>query len=416
MALPTGQIDATNLNTEVRAATSTTQISLSDQGVRTAAKKYSGQISFGDLQGKTYGSSVLFVGTTTSPAIHAYKWDKGFGTKYANPASTQVSCYTIFTPPSRAAVGATTGSATNRYTMMYPWSDASGFGTRFTLSGSYPSSLPGGSTGGDILCWNTPGNVVVISGSSTAPNVVAFVWSDSTGFGTKYADPPTSFPRTYCQTIAGARSNWDTYLNGSNVTDDFIFGSTTTSATEVLAWAFNDVTGWGSKYADPASLPIGSVYGIESDVFTVYAGTSSSSTSERRAWAADYTQGVGWGTAYSAMTTTHISSTPNGVSIPFVKTGSYTGAVSFALTSSPYIMVIGFNVGWGTKYTDPATLPTNSGEGVSFNNKIDLAVAHAVSPYITAYPWNNAFGTKYVDATTVPSGNGFGVHYFHTQI
>ena len=42
----------------------------------------------------------------------------------------------------------------------------------------------------------------------------------------------------------------------------------------------------------------------------------------------------------------------------------------------------------------------------------DIAVAHATSPRISAYPWSSGFGTKYSDPGTLPTGTGYGVAWF----
>ena len=60
--------------------------------------------------------------------------------------------------------------------------------------------------------------------------------------------------------------------------------------------------------------------------------------------------------------------------------------------------------GFGTKYTNPATLPTGNGSGVAFSPAgKDIAISHAGSPFITAYPWANGsgFGTKYANPNTL---------------
>ena len=39
-----------------------------------------------------------------------------------------------------------------------------------------------------------------------------------------------------------------------------------------------------------------------------------------------------------------------------------------------------------------------------------LAVAHDALPRITAYPWSSSgFGTKFADPATLPTGDGYGV-------
>jgi hypothetical protein len=71
--------------------------------------------------------------------------------------------------------------------------------------------------------------------------------------------------------------------------------------------------------------------------------------------------------------------------------------------------------GFGAKYTDPATLPTNDANGVAFSPSGEaIAVAFRSSPFIAAYPWDAAtgFGTKYSNpATAVPGFSGEAVAF-----
>ena len=40
-----------------------------------------------------------------------------------------------------------------------------------------------------------------------------------------------------------------------------------------------------------------------------------------------------------------------------------------------------------------------------------IAVSHSTSPYVTAYPWSAGFGTKYANPATLPTGDGRGVAF-----
>ena len=75
-------------------------------------------------------------------------------------------------------------------------------------------------------------------------------------------------------------------------------------------------------------------------------------------------------------------------------------AIAVSHSSSPYITAYPWSSsGFGSKYSDPATLPTNVGYNVAFSpSGAYIAVSHAGTPYITAYPWSaSGFGTKYSD-------------------
>ena len=42
---------------------------------------------------------------------------------------------------------------------------------------------------------------------------------------------------------------------------------------------------------------------------------------------------------------------------------------------------------------------------------IYLAVAHGTTPFVTAYPWSAGFGTKFTNPGTLPAGAGYGVAF-----
>ena len=92
----------------------------------------------------------------------------------------------------------------------------------------------------------------------------------------------------------------------------------------------------------------------------------------------------------------------------------YTGDLAVAHSTSNYITAYPWTsgTGFGTKYSDPSTLPAGDGGGVAFSpDGADLAVAHSTSPYISVYPWSSGFGTKYSDPSTLPTSNGYGVAF-----
>jgi hypothetical protein len=51
--------------------------------------------------------------------------------------------------------------------------------------------------------------------------------------------------------------------------------------------------------------------------------------------------------------------------------------------------------------------------GVAFNPSGNaIAVAHTSTPFVTAYPWSGSgFGTKYTDPATLPGSFGTGVAF-----
>ena len=85
--------------------------------------------------------------------------------------------------------------------------------------------------------------------------------------------------------------------------------------------------------------------------------------------------------------------------------------LAIAHATSPYVTAYPWSsAGFGVKFTDPATLPTGLGYGVDFSPAgTELAIAHATSPYVTAYPWSSAgFGTKFTNPATLPTAGHAG--------
>ena len=45
----------------------------------------------------------------------------------------------------------------------------------------------------------------------------------------------------------------------------------------------------------------------------------------------------------------------------------------------------------------------------------NIAVAHTTTPFISVYPWTGAFGTKVSDPATLPTNTGNGVAFTTTS-
>ena len=88
--------------------------------------------------------------------------------------------------------------------------------------------------------------------------------------------------------------------------------------------------------------------------------------------------------------------------------GGYSGDIAVVFQSTPYISVYPWDSGFGTKYSDPSTLPTATsvGRGVAFTpDGADIAVTHWDDssywlPSISVYRWSSGFGTKYSNPST----------------
>ncbi len=80
---------------------------------------------------------------------------------------------------------------------------------------------------------------------------------------------------------------------------------------------------------------------------------------------------------------------------------------------SPYVHVYLWNNGFGTKYSNPATIPTGTVRSVKFTSTGDtIAFAHANTPYISVYNWTtDGFGTRKSNPATIPDAEGRGVDF-----
>lgn len=415
MALPaSGPISFSDINAEIRRG-STATTSLGEAAVRTTADRAASNISisFSDLLGKTYGAATVFAAATGTTRAHAYRWSQGFGTKYSNPASLpNGSCYQVQANRKKTVVGFIQNTSTNRFMAFYPWSDSSGFGTRYTAPATYPLGSVISSLGNGTMTFSTDGNAVIVGSSSTAPTTQAWAWSDASGYGTKFSDPATSPPDAHALKL------YNDY-GGSNPPDDVVlFSAVSTDANRVSAWEFNSSTGWGAKKNAPASLPSSSAYSITSDIFSVIYGTQG--TGERRSVAYEFDFFSGFGTRYSTMASTVILANPYSCQLSWIRTGSFSPVVTYAWArttsglAAPGFVTIdwGYN-GWGSAYTSPAIgIPSADGNpnDTSFNLNIDVGIAHEGSPYMTIYPWSNGYGSKYADPSTLPDGYCIGMH------
>jgi hypothetical protein len=129
--------------------------------------------------------------------------------------------------------------------------------------------------------------------------------------------------------------------------------------------------------------------------YTVSAGVLSVSTTYY--WRVRYKDNNG---AYSAYSTPTEFTTAAAFISPYI---------AVAHSDSPFITAYPWSgSGFGTKFSDPATLPAGVGIGVAFSPDGDaIAVAHGTSPFITAYPWSGSgFGTKFSNPATLPAGLG----------
>ena len=224
---------------------------------------------------------------------------------------------------------------------------------------------------------------------STTPYISAYRFTSS-GFGTKFADPTT---------LPTGAGNGVAFTSAGDV---IAVAHTTTPF--ISAYSFSGA-GFETKFYDPATLPAGNGDAVaftsaDDAIALAHAGTPFISAYP---WSS-----TGFGTRFTDPATLP-ASLGNGVA--FNPAGT---ALAVAHNTSPNISVYPWSgSGFGTKFTNPATLPTGNGEGVTFNPAGDaIAVAHATTPFISAYPWSGSgFGTKFTNPATLPTSTGNGVAF-----
>lgn len=310
------------------------------------------------------------------------------------------------------------------YVTTYPFTNASGFGSKF----SDPATLPSMSVG-HAVDFDPSNESIAIGG---AYSISAYPWSSS-GFGTKFTDPTT--PNRYITRLKIAPSG------------TFAVMSNYTSSPYMHGYAYSKTSGFGSKFSNPTTLPGDEVYGCDvspnSTVMTVagyttgnslnaYAVSSSGFGSRyaspsgvpdncgggvfnssgntvlvnsrnydyMMAWA---WSGSGWGSKYAGP-----AGNPNvwGLCSAFNRAGTVTAYGR--QSGSPLIDAWAWSSGFGSKYSAPATIPSGSQVGdISFNyNDTAIVTMPNQSPWVEAYAWSNSsgFGTKYSNPATLPTG------------
>lgn len=284
----------------------------------------------------TKDNSLFSFSGTITPFVHVWPWSSsGFGTKYANPTSA-------LSPTGAGTAGHSWTPATDAFLTIniaspnsapQAWAWSGGFGTKYS-NGANVAGLGAG------ISINAAGTQVVVSHAGS-PYISMYPWAS--GFGTKYSDPstlPTGAP------TSGAGAVYGVNVGFNPVTNDVAIGH---SVSPFITTYPVTSAGFGTKYVDPSSLPVGTTD-----------------------------------------------------SLKFSSTGTLLGAGSAA---SPYITVWNWSSGFGSKYADPSPLPTAATTAMDWSSTTDsIATSQTTSsPNTAVYSWSGGFGTKYADPSTVPT-------------
>ena len=290
-----------------------------------------------------YPGTAIAVSHNTSPFLAAYNWSaaSGFGAKYSNPGtlpSAGAIGRDIKFNPANTAVAMVYEQGSSPYLAAYNWS-ASGFGTQFLAPSTPPVSWCKG------VKFNPAGNAIAIV-YDAFPFISAYPWSAS-GFGTKFTNPAP-------QIDAGFYGAFGVDFNpaGTAVAISY-YGSI-----GIDVRAFSSAAGFGTKYANPATPPqssSGYTFGV---VFNP-AGNSIAVSTELSPFVYGYpwSNATGFGTKY-ANPASLTAGTFSGGGVAFSSTGN---DIALAQYNSPYVSAYPWSAsGFGTKYTAPVGITINS--------------------------------------------------------
>lgn len=318
-----------------------------------------------------------------------------------------------------AAVGITF-SATP-YICVFPFVSGTGFGTKWA-NPAVLANLP-------LVTLSFNSDTVIAVGNSLSPFFHAWAFSDSTGFGTKYAAPSTiannpSYVSIGENAVSFANGGsqfraygWSSSGFGTLFTPLGVPTSGTALASLALdtkivlgyqgastilgAIAFDSTTGFdalGNLYAPSPSAP-GSIFSVQiSNASTLAVGTLSTP----QIFAVPYDQtaiGNPFGTNYAAPATRPLVGTNLGIGWR-----SDSSAIMSSGGTSPYIAAHAFTTasGFGTKFSNPASLPTAASVG-GHADGTDCAVVSSTR-IVSAYPLGTtSFGTKYSVPVGIPA-------------
>jgi hypothetical protein len=333
------------------------------------------------------GAGAIAISSYSTPYITAYPWSSGsgFGARYANPSSlpTPYCTNVTFNYPGTAIAVSYNNSP---FLAAYPWSAASGFGAKYTNPVTLPNA---GAIGRDIKFHPANTAVAMVYEQGSSPYLAIYNWSDS-GFGTKLGAPAQP-PVGWCK---GVKFN----PAGSVIAivyDVFPFISAYT-------WS---ASGFQSKFTNPApQIPdyFYGAFGVDFNPAGTAVAISYYGTPGVQVHA--FSSATGFGTKYADPATPPQASPGYTFGVVFNPAGN---SIAVSTELSPFVYAYPWSnaTGFGTKYANPANLTagTFSGGGVAFSSTgNDIALAQYNSPYVSAYPWSAAsgFGTKY----TAPVG------------
>ena len=247
--------------------------------------------------------------------------------------------------------------------------------------------------GGSYQDYIVASGTATIAGPDVAPRLTAFPFSYDTGFGTEYTTPVG---------LQSSGTNGGKCAFGeSSAVAGIAYGPSSGSTGTMNTWPFSGA-GWGTKYSQPTTAPTmssGAAYNhmVSPGLVGVGGGTSP----YINVYA--FSNTTGYGTRYSNPGT--LPSTV--VQMISFRTQATTALAGCWQTTSPYVRVWQWASGFSTAYAAPATLPTGTTNSIRFNSAGDtVLISMNASPYVAAYSWTSGsgWGTRYTP-TTLPTGS-----------
>jgi len=178
----------------------------------------------------------------------------------------------------------------------------------------------------------------------------------------------------------------------------------------VYPWV--DGVGFGVKYTNPATLPAGTGNSVAftPNADTIFVAHDVSPFCSAYPWSTS-----GFGTKFANMASLPANN-QSGISVRSIAASADHHVGMSQEASSPFQNVYHFSktgAGWGTRFSNPATLPAGSANGADFSNDgADISIAHNTTPFLSVYPRSDAgYGTKYANPGTLPDGAGSGIQF-----
>lgn len=307
-----------------------------------------------------------------------YRWSSaGLGTTYGvvSIPTSGVGSGVSFSADGKALAVATQGSP---YIQVYPWSPATGPGTKY----ADPTTLPPANPSSEVDVTFSPASDVVLMGHrSSSGRISAYPFNSTTGFGTKYANPASLPAANFSSSNVVFSPAGDAVAIGNNF------------------YRWSSATGFGTKYADPSVLgnERGTAFSPDGSVVVLTAGGG--------VLAYPWNSTTGFGTKYADPTTgigaegTAVDFSPAGDAILVGRDGSFVSTLHVFLWSNA--------TGFGTKFSTSGTTAVYCAKFSPNGNSIAVVFGSGNGLYI--YPWSTAtgLGTRTIAAGSDAAGMSF---------